>query len=497
MNTSRFLRVAFSLIFLLWTAIEISAQKPTPTPERNREVVALINDARLAAPELTLDTLLRVVEAKKVVDPVWRKEILDEVGRTIDDAQYPVAMRPAFGGAVERNNLLLDTEAWVLAMAHGAKMNRLSFKARWIAQLLASEPERAKQMISQMNGQLGLKPRTCEDALSYWAGDIYPVVANVSKTVFTEDQIRQGHRALFAVSWIENIESPGQIYPAFELVQQLQGSPAERQMMYAAAAKAINRSFNDDRSFTYMWDAIKSRIGKLTEGEPDPLKNELKQAYRGMLAKNLRTTRCKDNEIPKGELPDYVENANKLLGDKPLTIEDIAPTELAGTPKLTHILQKSSLTRKMKEELLIVRDTKIVDNKAVDRDPNDIEWAAKVNEFVDRALSAEGSDGETEGELLFIKAAMLGGMLSGIGPSDLRKSIVRRHLRLLANSRLQKTSFIEWHQWIQDARRWAPDSFDEIAAEFPNPNLKVMLAAKRLLSPPETVKPSLVPAKGQ
>ena len=100
-----------------------------------------------------------MVESKKVVDPVWRKEILDEVGRTIDESQYPVAMRPAFGGAVERNNLLLDTEAWVLATAHGAKMNRLSFRARWIAQLLANEPERAKQMISQMNGQLGLKPR--------------------------------------------------------------------------------------------------------------------------------------------------------------------------------------------------------------------------------------------------------------------------------------------------------------------------------------------------
>ena len=161
-----------------------------------------------------------------------------------------------------------------------------------------------------------------------------------------------------------------------------------------------------------MWDAITSRIVKLTEGEPDPLKNELKQAYRGMLAKNLRATRCKDNEIPKGELPDYVQNANKLLGDNPLTIEDIAPTELASTPKLTHILQKSSLTRKLKEEMMAIRDTKIVDNKIVKRDPNDIEWAAKVNEFVDRALLAEGSDGETGQELLFIKAAMLGAVCS-------------------------------------------------------------------------------------
>src|SRR5438270_498505 len=63
---------------------------PTPTPERPREIVALLNGARLAAPELGVDTFLKVVESKKIADPVWRKEIIEEAMRMTDDVKYPV-----------------------------------------------------------------------------------------------------------------------------------------------------------------------------------------------------------------------------------------------------------------------------------------------------------------------------------------------------------------------------------------------------------------------
>src|SRR5205814_5121443 len=140
------------------------------------------------------------------------------------------------------------------------------------------------------------------------------------KAVFSEQQIADGQRALFVSPWIENIESPRQIYPALELLQQMQGSAAERQMLFNAASKAINRNFKDDRSFTFSWESIARKVEKLVAGDADPLKGELTDAFRGMLLKNLRGTRCQDNEIKKGEpLPDYIQTANKLFPDKPLT----------------------------------------------------------------------------------------------------------------------------------------------------------------------------------
>ncbi len=472
------------------------APKTTPTPERPREIVALLNDARLAAPELAVDTFLKVVESKKVIDPVWRKEIIDEALRMIDDVQYPMPMLPAYGGTVESNNLLNDTEAIVLAEAYSAKLDRLSFKGRVITLLLETDRERAKQMIFQMGGDFGLKPRSCEDALTYSPADIYLVVGKVANAVFTEQQIAEGQRALFVAPWIENIESPRQIYPALELVQQMQGSAAERQMLFNVASKAINRNFKDDRSFTYRWESIAAKIGKLVDGEADPLKSDLTNAFRGMLLKNLRGTRCKDNEIKKDEpLPDYIDAANKLFPEKPLTYEDVSTSDFSGTAKLTHILKKSSAAQKFRAELLVVVGDQLIDNKVVNHDFTDVAWVSRVNDFIDRALSFEGTDNETEGELLFLKAAFVGRMISGINPGELRKSVVRKYIRLVAGSRLQKTSFIEWRFWIADTERMAPESFYEIAAEFPNPNLKVMAAANKLLAVPKKEAPKPAPTQ--
>jgi hypothetical protein len=493
-----------SILIVCVIVLGISAQKPvkdaspTPTPERSRAIVALLNDARLAAPELAVDTLLKVVETKKVTDPVWRKEIIDEALRTIDEVQYAMPMRPAYGGKVERNNELNSTEEYVRVAGYGAKLDRLSFKGRVITLLLETDKPRAKQMIFQMGGDLKLKPRTCEDALVYGPEGIYDVVGKVARAVFTDQQVQEGQRALFVAPWIENIETPRQIYAALSLVQQMQGSPAERQILFNAASRAIDRNFKDDRSFTYSWEAIASRVGKLTEGEPDPHKSDISNSFRGMLLKNLRGPRCKDNEIKKNEpLPDYIEAVNKVLGDKPITFEDISTAEYVGTAKLVNIVKKSSATRKFREELFAVRDQNIVDGKSVNHDVNDIGWAGRVNELIDRVLSFEGADGETETELLFIKAGFVGAMMSGVDPGDLRKSLVRKYLRLLAGSKLQKTSFIEWRFWIRDAERMAADSFDEIAAEFPNPNLKAIVAARKLLDAPvktETAAPEKGPS---
>src|SRR5205823_13361371 len=134
--------------------------------------------------------------------------------------------------------------------------------------------------------------------------------------------------------------------------------------------------------------------------------------------------------------------------------------------------------RKFGDELKAVRDTQIVDNKVVKHDVTDLAWVSRVNEFIDGALSFEESDNETDAEMLFLKGALVGAIIDSISPGELRKSVVRKYLRLIAGSRLQKTSFIEWRFWIADAERMAPDSFYEIASEFPNPNLKVMLASK-------------------
>lgn len=479
----------FSIFLLPLMALTAIAQRTDPKPglppERNREIVALLNDARLAAPELTVDTLLKVVESKKVTDPVWRKEIIDEALRMIDDVQYPMSMRPAYG----RLNELNDATEYIFAAAYNSKLDRLSLRGRVITLLLETDRERAKQMVFQMNGEFRLKPRSCEDMMTYRVNDIYPIVAKVAEASFNEKQVAEGQRALFVLPWIENIDSPSQISAALELLQQMQGSPAERQLLSSGFSKAINRDFKDDRSFanSLVWGNVAARIGRLTAGDPDPLKTEIVSSYRSMLLKNLRGTRCTDNEIKKDQpLPDYIEAANKLTPEKPLTYDDVTASELKGTVKVTHIMTKSTAARKLGEELRTVKGMTRVDNKLVNHDLSDAEWVSRVADFAERVVTLEGNDNETEAELFFLRSALLGALIEAINPGELRKSILRKYMRQLAASPLQKTSFIEWRLWIHEVERFGPESFYEIASEFPNPNLKVLVAANKLLKDAKT-----------
>src|SRR5436853_2350555 len=111
------MKLYLSILIVCGAISSVAAQKaikepsPTPTPERPREIVALLNDARLAAPELAVDTFLKVVESKKVTDLVWRKEIIDEAWRMIDDVQFPMPMRLAYGSNFDHEGELDDTEA--------------------------------------------------------------------------------------------------------------------------------------------------------------------------------------------------------------------------------------------------------------------------------------------------------------------------------------------------------------------------------------------------
>ncbi len=490
---SRLSLLARSFLLLPFAFTVVVAQettpKPKPTPERDRAIVALLNDARQAAPELAVDTFLKVVESKKITDPVWRKEIIDEALRTIDEVQYPMPMRPAYG----RLNELNDTAGFILAAAYNSKLDRLTLRGRVITLLLETDRESSKQMVFQMGGEFRLKPRSCEDLLTYRVNDFYPIVAKVAAASFTQKQVADGQRALFVLPWIENIDSPSQISAALELLQHMQGSPAERQLLFSSFSKTIDRDFKDDRSFanSLVWSNVAARMGKLTAGDTDPLKTEIVSAYRSMLLKNLRGTRCTDNEIKKGEpLPEYIEAANKLMPEKPLTIEDVIASEIKGKFKVTHLLTKSSAARKLGEELRTVKGGMIIDKKIVRHDLADAEWVSRVTDFAERVVAFEGNDNETEAELFFLKSALLGALIEAISPGELRASILRKYMSQLAASPLQKTSFIEWSLWIHEVERMGPELFYEMASEFPNPNLKVLVAANELLAQPKKREPA-------
>ncbi len=477
----KFLRLACYMLAVCCFGQSVIAQEPakspTPVPNRPQAVLALLNDARIAAPEIGVDIFIKVAQSKKVTEPLWRREILEEAYRMAGDVKNPVRRK-----AVPFKGVPVDTHAAYLSYAYDLKLDGLSLKSRVIRQLVSGDKQRARQIVFEIGGRLGLRPLKCEDALVYEVSEIYGAAGAVAQAVFSQKEINEGLRALYIAPWFENLESPAQIGPALDLLAGMRGSPMEKQFLFNALSTAINHNFNDDRSFTYAVerDRLATKVGQMVSGTADlHLKADLLSAFRGFLVKNLRSTRCKDNEISgKEKIPNYIGNANYLFPEKPLTFEDIEYSDLKGSPEIVHHW-KSTAAIRLQREFRELRGAQKKDEKTTGEMPAD-DWGIKVSAFVENLEAWKASDNETESEVFNQKCVLFRTLVGIIPDGTLKKSVFRSFMRFLGNSSLQKESFIEWLNHV----RWLSSAnavlFNELASESPNQHFRLIVDTKRL-----------------
>ena len=461
---------------LFLTSSPLLAQKPTPTPERNRQIVALLNDARIAAPELAVDTLLRVIESKKVKEAEWRRELLDEAWRLSDDVKYPVRKKRAYWGT-----MIVDTVSGYMSYAYDQKLDSLSLKARIIKNWLRDDKFRARQLAFQIGGDLKLKPIRCDEALSYVVDDIYESVDAIGKDAFSQKEIADGSRGLFILPWVENIESPTQIGAVMEMLAGLRSPPVERQLLTAALERSINRNFKDDRSFGFGLLSDPHLRSKFIRQLDDPA--GFLSAWREFLKKNLVGPRCFDSRLEKGNLPWFVTEYNALAPeDKRISAEDIDNVEYIeykGVP-IDKIYVYSEMYKKVSLLLKTAREKKNLPENKEDKAAQ-LEWQLKVSEVLDLLDSWKATADEPEVEVFNQKTLWYRALIREIAEPELQTNAMRAYMRYLSESPIQKESFIEWFYHARWAVEKYPDMFKKMAEEFPSPNFKTMVVAKKVL----------------
>lgn len=484
-------KIFFSILALIGVGSSSAGQIPQNSPNgdsgRTHRLVDLVSAARIAPAELAVETLVSLVEKGNSRDSQWRRDIIEESYRLSEEVRNPVRLI-----VVPVRGVPVDTHAGYLSYAHSLKLDRVSLRSRIIRQMLVIDKDRARQMVFEIGGKLDLKPLECSDTLVPEVSAIYAVVADVAKKSFSEKEVEEGVRGLFVAPWFENIESPVQIGPALDLLSQMQGSPAERHLLFSAFSRAIRKDFKDDRSFTFAVerDRLAAKIAKLVSGPDDPAgKADISSAFREFLVKNFRASRCRDNEIKNTEqIPAVVRDANFLFADKALTAEEILHTELTGEPKVVHYW-RSAQARQLMRQFQDIRTQKERLNEFEDRI---VELEAKVGAFLGNLSSWNPSDDETESSVFNQKCVLFGSLASTVPEGKMRRSVVGTYLRYLSNSPLQKESYIEWLYFTRRVASGFPDLFEQIAPELHNPSFAVMIAAKKKLSADEdrSSKPS-------
>lgn len=488
MQRTNIVKLILSLQIVCCVAIGVAAQKankepsPTPTPERPRAIVALLNDARLAAPELGVDTFLKVVESKKISDQVWRREILDEAMRMADEVKYPVRRSRAYYGTG-----IVDTVSGYLTNAHDQSLDTLSLKARIIKAWLADDKVLARQILFQMGGDLKLKPLRCEDAMGYMVDEIYTTVGAVGKGAFSPKEIADGVRGLFVLPWIENIESPSQIMPVVDLLTGLQSPAVERRLLANAFERAISRNFGDDRSFSHAFYRDGYKVGSFIVAADDP--TSLTSAWREFLAKNSGGPRCLDSKPKKGQLPQPISDFNPMFPEKSrFSEDDFGSVEYSGIPQ-DKLYLNSEMHKKISMLFKTAREKKNLPENNNDKAAQ-LEWQLKVTDILDALDSWKASAEETDSEVFNQKTVFYRVMIPEVADTELKVVVTRSFMRYLAGSPMQKDSFIEWIYHARWVAAKYPELFKGLEEDFPNPNFKVMLEAKKMLGEPDKAKKS-------
>jgi hypothetical protein len=468
------------VLLLILLAINNAAysQKPTPTPERDRQIVSLLSNAQLAAPELAADTFLKVAASKRVAEEAWQKEILEEASRSISQVKYPVRKQIALFG------VQIDSVTGYMTYAYDQKLDAISLKSRLIKQWLSVDKERARQIVFEIGGNLDLKPLTCEDSLVYDVEDIYAAVGDVAKIAFSKKEIDEGVRSLYLLPWIENIQSPAQLGPALKLVRSLAGPSSERQILVNAFLRVINRNFHDDRSFSWALagDRILSDIFSYASFYSVNEKVDIRPTVREFLAKNLIADRCLDNKSDYskiGELPALVRSTNEYLdGDlKPFISEDFSSVEYKGVPEMRYYL-RSKMAVKFDRTFRPARDIKNAPDKKGDLTAQE-DWKSKVAQMLEDLNSWNESDEETEIEVFNQKCVAFGFLIRETSEGPLKTHVARNYIRFLAGSSVQRTSFIEWLFYVRGFALNESKLFEQMAAENPNPNFKAIIEVRK------------------
>lgn len=466
----------FLLICLFSPSLSRAQQKPG-VHELPPDLSALLNDARLAAPELTVNTILTVLEKGRIRDQTLKKQLLDEAIRLSDNVKEPAQLWPIPVSDVSPN----ESAAFLRASAHAQKLDRLDFLSRVIKLMIDVDPLRARQIVQELSGNLKLKPRSCSDDMTYEVAGIYSAVGAVATHTFTEQEVADGRRAIFLQSWLEDLDSPAQIEPALQLAFSLSGPLIERQLLAGSITKGMTHDFHDDRTFTFTLGPVVRLLGarsrSVNGGEQDFVLQGILTGFRDSILKNLGS-RCSGNEVADStKLPLYIVAANRLFSERPIANDDIRTREIQKSGPFEESLGSASETR-LREDLLSLRG-KLVDGKPVSE--SSPEWKTRVNAFVDKLEKWSGDGKQSEFTVFVVRATTYDSLLGSVADPELKRYVARSFAIFLLRTPLQKTEFLVWHLYASRLLKTWPQVFAELIPNYPNANIFSMLEARQAL----------------
>jgi hypothetical protein len=434
----------------------ITDQKARPRVDKEKQtqpdpkLVALVNDARSAPPEFGADTLLRVVESGKLTDQAWKRELVSAAFQLATQAKQPVK-RASISGA------LVDSRSGYLSRAFRLGLDGLSLKCRAVKAMVSIDKRKAREMFQEIP-QPKLEPLTCEESLVYDVADFYDTLRIIAQNTFAAKTMRLDEYTRFIKSHIEAMNSPIQVGPIAKLILALRLSPPQLETLVHTFSLALAQISGDDRSFaqaTTSTSIIPEMVRLITLcKQQDLARDELIEAFRDYLTKNLNADRCIINNA-EGEQslsrPSYIDyfNTNLRFANLPsrkeilpITTEEIKPASIRGMAKIYPYWQSP----KSKSLLLRFKNLRFAsgDRRFNAKEQSEQEWQWQLSQFLNDMVNWHTEDEDSEADYFHQKSVLFHALIEDLPSGDLRRKVLNDYVAFLSNSRIQQDNPIEW-----------------------------------------------------
>lgn len=214
-------------VFLLATAVVLTAGTPDRWRTANPRVFALTEAARAAPPEFAANGLLRLLETNAVTDPDWRLELAAEALTLARAARQPARkhLAPGVPG--------VDNQAGLWNAAYGQRLDGLSLALRAVEQLRRVDPNAAREAFTGIP-RPAVAAVTCKAALLDDVSAWYAMAGRLNAD---------------PLPLIQTLGSHGEIAAAIDLIFQHRNTPEQLDTYAGALAARMRLLPQSDREF--------------------------------------------------------------------------------------------------------------------------------------------------------------------------------------------------------------------------------------------------------
>jgi len=418
----RALRLLVGAALLVAATSEIRAQEPPP--QRDPVLQAFALDAADLPPDFAADALIRIASSAKIVDPAWRRELLDEAFMRAYGVREPY-------GRNSTTPIPPDSRQGAQQLAFTTSLTRVSLQVRATQLMAFSDHARARELFEWID--LDVAPATCGDPLVPSVDEYYSALSLLARTTFGDDRA-EALRFLSLYLWRAHL--PSEIPAVARALERFRPRPDEAPFLEGVFRWILIGGSSDARGFSSAALDIVSRTA------------DLHQAYRALgagsvrvldhlrpyLLAQLEAPRCSDSVAELYTPASFNEAIKRVKVDEevePIEPDAVRPSRMLGVARLDLYWQTPE-ARRLHDDVLRLRGTS--QRPVSESVRRTTEWRNQAERLLTDVEQWTGRREPEERDYFYQKSMLLEGLIDLMLPGAARTRAIRAFVEFMRHA---------------------------------------------------------------